>query len=390
MKKILFALQTIVMGGVEKELITVLKHMDPAQWQPTVLVMYEQDKAMMEKIPDWVRIINLHLNKDYYCGSTIQVAKCHLKQGKCLGAFGIVVKKAFGIGQTGSKISLSTVPVLEEDFDTAVCYHLHSPLAVRYIAEKVKAKRKVAWIHNDFVNTGYRVDRIKKYLNAYDFFAAVSNKTRDEFLARCPQYAAHTKTVYNVLDKNEILGKSQEPCEIDAFVGNGVCRLLTVGRMEEQKGYDIAVEAARFLKEQGVSFIWFFAGAGRQEARIRKMVEDHNLSGCVKLLGKIENPYAYMDGCDIYVQPSRHEGYCLTVIEAKILAKPIICTDFAGAREQLTDGENGIIVPCDAPQKLAGAIIGLIDTPDTMMAFTKKLKEEREREQGFDEILACL
>ena len=73
-----------------------------------------------------------------------------------------------------------------------------------------------------------------------------------------------------------------------------------------------------------------------------------NLQEHFIFLGTRLNPYPYFKHCDLYVQTSRHEGYVTTVTEAKLFARPIVCTDVSGAREQLTDGVNGEIAKIDA------------------------------------------
>lgn len=391
MKKLLFALQTMVMGGVEKELITVLQELDPKEIEATVLVMYEQDASIMEKIPSWVKVINLNIDRNYYCADTITIAKQRIKKGKLFEAFSLIVKKLLKIGQTGSNINIENIPSLETYYDTAVCYHIHSPLTVKYIAEKVKAKKKVGWIHNDFITSSYRVDKIKKHLNCYDLFVAVSEKIKLEFLNLCPGYTSKTKTVHNVLNQKEIIDKSLDPIDDDSFLKKtGYFSFLTVGRLESQKGYDIAIQVAKILKQHGMKFLWFFIGDGSLKAEINKQILDFDLCDNVKLLGRRENPYKYMKNCDIYIQPSRHEGYCLTVIEAKILAKPIIITDFAGANEQITNGINGIIVPCNDIEKIANAIMNLANNSKQMSEFSRALEEERKQIKGFDEIFECL
>ena len=77
------------------------------------------------------------------------------------------------------------------------------------------------------------------------------------------------------------------------------------------------------------------------------MIEQYHVEDRVSLVGQRLNPFPFFKACDIYVQPSRYEGYCLTVAEARVFNKPIVATDFNGAREQLKNGESGIIVPCD-------------------------------------------
>ena len=67
----------------------------------------------------------------------------------------------------------------------------------------------------------------------------------------------------------------------------------------------------------------------------------------VILLGKKSNPYPYIKACDVYIQPSRYEGKCVSVIEAQSLHKPVIITNYPTAKSQLKDGDDGIIVPLE-------------------------------------------
>ena len=69
-----------------------------------------------------------------------------------------------------------------------------------------------------------------------------------------------------------------------------------------------------------------------------------------------------MKDCDIYVQPSRHEGYCITLAEALCFNNPIVATDFTGANEQLKNRKNGVVVGMKA-QDIADGIIRAFDFP---------------------------
>lgn len=391
MRKILFGLQTMVMGGVEKELIAILHHLDPSEWDITLVVMYIQDESIIKLIPSFVKFVNLDIDRNYYCSDTLTAAKLRLKRWKLREASALVLKKIFGKGQTGSNINISSIPGFNMIFDTAVCFHSHSPLMVKYIAEKVVADKKISWIHNDFNLSGYRADRIKNYLSKYNIIIGVSAKIINEFKNLCPSLAERCSVVYNALDNEEILQKSHEEIPADMIERlSGKLFLLTVGRMEEQKGYDTAVAAAAILKEHGIDFRWAFIGAGRDEQKINSMIHQRQLEDFVFMLGRIDNPYPFMRQCDIYVQPSRHEGYGLTVLEAKILQKPIICTDFAGANEQIVSGKNGLIVPVNHPQKLANAIMELHADDSLRRSFSDVLNSEIESDSGFEKIIRNL
>ena len=124
-------------------------------------------------------------------------------------------------------------------------------------------------------------------------------------------------------------------------------KLLTVGRLEYQKGYDLLLEVAKLLKDAAIEFKWYIIGTGSLYENISKEIRVRELSNNVILLGMKENPYPYFLKCDIYVQPSRHEGYGIAIAEARILEKPIIVTNLDCVREQIKDSENGLLCEFD-------------------------------------------
>ena len=106
------------------------------------------------------------------------------------------------------------------------------------------------------------------------------------------------------------------------------------------------------------------------------MVIDKKLSGSFIFLGGLDNPYPYFRECDVYVQPSRYEGYCITVAEARVFRKPIIATDFDGAREQLCDGETGFIVPVSV-EAIAEHMEKLLLSKELQEKFSNNLSGEK-------------
>ena len=84
LKKILFCLQTMVCGGVEKELITILNRFNPQEYELSVLLFYSQDREMEKKIQSNVKLINLRIDKKYYCGSFKAVLQERIKKGELM------------------------------------------------------------------------------------------------------------------------------------------------------------------------------------------------------------------------------------------------------------------------------------------------------------------
>ena len=138
---------------------------------------------------------------------------------------------------------------------------------------------------------------------------------------------------------------SKETVEFDE--GYKGTKIVTVGRLSKEKGQDIAIKVLCKLRKDGYDVRWYCIGDGNYRNEYEILIEKYGLKDDFILLGAKSNPYPYMAKADIYVQTSRHEGYCLTLAEAKCLSKPIVTTNFIGAYEQIEDGHTGFIVGCN-------------------------------------------
>ena len=146
--------------------------------------------------------------------------------------------------------------------------------------------------------------------------------------------------MYNIVSPSIINEMAKEKIDIN----NAEINLVTVGRLNYQKGYDMAIEACKKLVEKGYDIKWNILGEGEERANLEGLIKKYNLQDRFILLGIKENPYPYVQNADIYVQTSRFEGKSIAIDEAKILNKPILVTNFTTVRDQISDGVNGIIV----------------------------------------------
>jgi glycosyltransferase involved in cell wall biosynthesis len=147
--------------------------------------------------------------------------------------------------------------------------------------------------------------------------------------------------------------------------------LLSVGRLCHPKAFDKAIEVLYWIHQRGYRNIkWSIIGYGPDEKILIELIKKYNLHDSFTLLGKINNPYPYIKACDLYVQPSRYEGKAVTVSEAKILAKPILVTNYPTAPSQIDHLVDGII--CDTSvEHIAQAIIDLFENPDQRTILSK-------------------
>lgn len=177
-----------------------------------------------------------------------------------------------------------------------------------------------------------------------------------------------TYLIYNIIDKQQILKLSEQ--EIPETENNDSSTLVTVGRLSKEKGIALACEVCHKLVEKGYPIQWFICGERDERKRLEKMIRYYNISEHFLLRNK-ENPYSYIKKSDIYVQPFLHEGYCLTLAEARILCKPIVSTDFSGAREQLGNNK-GLIVNSDEKSLINGIEL-LISNEDIRLNYVREL-----------------
>ena len=215
------------------------------------------------------------------------------------------------------------------------------------VLNKVKAKKKIAWIHTDYSTIHVNVEQELGVWSGYDYIVSISPDCTHSFLQAFPSLKDKIIEIENILSPEFVRDQADLLDVIDEISATGI-RLFSVGRYTHAKNYDNVPDVARRIVELGVTdFYWYIIGYGGEEDLIRQKIAEARMEDHVILLGKKENPYPYIKACDIYVQPSRYEGKSVTVREAQILCKPVIVTDYPTAKSQIKDGVDGVIVPMD-------------------------------------------
>ena len=333
-KRVLFVVDSLTCGGAEKSLVSLLPLLDYRKMEVDLLIV-SRGGVFEQYLPPSVRVIALP--EATGAGKYLQQL-CRLILGVCSRLF-----RMFGLQRHDAELywtvmKYAVVP-LKRCYDTAVAWHQGFP--TYYVAAKVDAAKKFAWVNIDLQKAGYSKSFNKPYYNRFNRIAAVSETLRrmleDTYIDKERLY-----TVYDILNPGLIRQMATVGC-VDDNITAGTLRIVTVGRMTAQKNYRLAVETAKRLREAGLKFRWYFVGDGPERYVVEQLVADYGLKETVFLLGMQPNPYPYMANCDIYVQTSAFEGFCLTLREARILHKPVVSTDFAVARDQIRDGENGLI-----------------------------------------------
>lgn len=270
--------------------------------------------------------------------------------------------------------------ICDLEFDCAISYHGQSPERLLNLLYRINAKKKVVWIHGEMSFSEDKCFRLRKYYNEIDHFFFVSNATRESFIKIFPLKKEKTTVYYNPIDREEILKRANEKCEIE-FEKNFI-NLLTVGRLSSEKGQDMIPIITKKILSLGYRIKWYIIGDGDTRGKLKGIIRDENVTDNVILLGVKTNPYCYMKACDIYVQPSYTEGYSTTICEAGILGKAIIGTKPSGGiRDQITDREDGLIVDATV-EGLSEGIIELLNNRDMIHTFEENIMKKNFEGKG--------
>jgi glycosyltransferase involved in cell wall biosynthesis len=137
-------------------------------------------------------------------------------------------------------------------------------------------------------------------------------------------------------------------------------RLLAVGRLEEQKGFDVAIQAMELVVRAAPYAHLAIAGTGRQRRLLAERVTALGLTDAVSFLGRRDDVNELMLDADILIHPARWEGFGLVLLEAMRAGLPVVSTRAGAIPEVVADGVTGLLVAPDDPDQLAAAIIELI------------------------------
>lgn len=384
MKKILFMMYDMHCGGVEKALISLLNEIANTEYSITLLLLNRYGEYI-DDIPNWVDIRTLEmpveLKYEILFGNRMAIKKLFFEKkyfNFIKKLCKVIHSKIIGKPRTIQQIleySDKALPVYYESYDLAIDFQgLGSGLFnTFYVAKKIIAKNKATWIHNDVSIIKENVLWVSEYYNEYKKIFSVSKRVEIEFLKLFPNLKDKSDIFYNILPVENILKLSNEDILCPNY--NAQTCILSVGRLSYQKGYDIAFKAIAKLVQEKYDFKYYIIGEGELRTELENLISQYELSDVIVLLGFQNNPYPYINACDIYFQPSRFEGYCLTLGEAKIFNKPIISTDFAGAREQIEDGKTGIIINCNEDE-MYGALKNMLDDNSLRRKFSLNLEEQ--------------
>lgn len=365
-KKLLIVMPHLTIGGVQKSLISASKAIDYDEYNVT-LYLRKNRTDLLPFVDKHIKVIvNIDSNK-YYRKPYAITLQAKVFAAKLLGNK-TKAKEINGILEERIRLDMMEYErktyFADAHYDIAVAY-VQSYVA-QFVAECVDADKKILFFHTSTNDTPEIHNAV---IPNYTAVTALHEQQKALIEEWYPASKGKIKIVENYTDKELITQQSKEFSipETDKTV------LCSCGRFAPVKGFDMAVEAARILKNNSVDFVWYFVGDGPERSKLEKKISEYKLENNIVITGMQKNPYPYMAGCDIYVQPSYEEAMPVTIIEAHRLNKPVISTATVGGCKLVENGRNGIV--CEIrPEAIAEGITALINNKEKHEFILNNLK----------------
>ena len=364
MKRILFVLPSLGMGGMERALITIANQLIDHGYEVTVCIL-DDITDLSDELDKRVRL----LHKPY---------KSHLGQ-KIPYIRHVLYDDGMWERRTTPQ-QLYEYYVGDEKYDVEIAFF--RGLSVKIISGSTNRKAiHLAWVHNDYRKlSGYQscFQNMRQVYEAYTRFdrvVCVSQQAREGFIEAVGD-TGNTVTVYNILPVSRIEELSAECAEIN--VHRGKLHLVIIARLlDKAKGQLRLINAVSRLYDEGYDISLAIVGGGTDEQRIWDRIEFRNASSYITMTGSQKNPYPYIKEADLLVCASYYEGYNLTVAEALILDTPVLSTDCTGPNEILDGGKYGMIVE-NSEDGLYQGLKTLYDNPELLREYGEKAKQRRD------------
>lgn len=335
-------------GGIESSFITFINTLDLNKFEIDILLWREKG-VLYKNIP---KSINVQFIKKpesiYHLFNKYSIRKN-------------IIDYLWFIRYNFFKLLLRPGHIFEKNakqYDVAMsyCQNGYSPY---YVIDCINAKKKYLWYHHgDYTQKGLQKKIDSKYWAIYDKVISVSKANKSVIIDSFPKLKDKVEVIGNLRDTKNIINKSQEYIA-ENIDYNREYVFVSVGRIVIEKGYDIAVEAAKLLKDKGIDFIWLFIGDGYYYDTINNLIQSYELCDYCKLIGKKENPYPYMRKADLVILTSRVEAQSLIIMEALILDKLIVASSLPSISEQLNNGELGVLCQL-SPTTIVDAITKIL------------------------------
>lgn len=361
MKKILFIIPTLEIGGLERLQVTIANRLTASGNDVTILLLNDCDTIKDELDP---RVKLIHKDYKKHIGKKIPYIRNRFYDS--------------GFWETrASAKQLYRHYVGKEKYDVEIAFFRGLPLKIISGSTNREAKH-LAWVHSDFskakgyLNQFRNLNEARKAYEMMDAVVCVSNQAKDGFIHTFGD-TRNIRVIYNMLPVERIVQQAKQPLSVS--YARAKLHIVMVGRfLDKVKGQVRLMRAVSRLRKEGTDISLLLIGSGEEEEQLRKIITELHAQAFITIISGIHNPYPYIKRADMLVCSSYFEGYGLTIAEALILETPVISTDCAGPSEILSHGEYGMIVE-NSESGLYKGLKKASSDPELLSQYRKKAKQ---------------
>lgn len=242
------------------------------------------------------------------------------------------------------------------EYDVAIGYG--QGMSTMYVADKVIAKKKLAWINTCYSPKDSSKEFFRNIYSQIDTIVAVSSASRREFEKVYPEFKNKLTVIMDIINPSIITAWAKKINIVDKYSDKPT--IISLSRLDrDTKGMDITLQTAKLLRDKEFNYIWHIFGNGGYHSCMMDFLHKNNLTDYVTLHSAVGNPYPFLSNATLYVQTSRKEGFGLAIAEARLLNIPIVATSTKGAEEQIISGKNGLLTTMD-PNNISDTIISIL------------------------------
>lgn len=344
MKKILIVYPSMSVGGSTTSLLGLLNSLDSKKYCVD-LQLYKNSGKYIDFIPDSINLL------PEVCPFKNQI------QSVLLRVFSYSYWKAFfrsfkiknkypnslGVSQETAYARAKISKKSNKKYDIAIGFL--EMWSNSYVLQRVKATKKIAWIHVDYAQSGMIAEIDRNRFKDFSNFILVSKEAEKSFKKIFPEYQDKSLFIENILYPEIVIKKSLESSAKKFYRKQEVINFGTVCRIEfRHKGLDRALLTFKKMKDLGYSFCWHIIGNGSDYEKLNRMIDEYGLNENVFLYGEMSNPLPLVKHFDIFLLPSYYEGKPMVITESQMLNVPSLVTRYSSADEQILNMENGMIV----------------------------------------------
>lgn len=315
MKKILFLLKHLSLGGAEKMFLRILNNIDTNIYNIHVMLVFDE---RLQELPD---LPNLKLTAIFHeKNNTVkQLIKNHPDK-------------------------IYTENIIDK-YDVEIAFLEGYPTQIIGASSNPNSL-KVAFIHTDFrffhhsLNAYINADFEIECYHKYKYIMYVSETARKGFNITYPLILPQKEYIFYPPLTDEMLFRN---CS-DPAISDEKPYFITLTRLAPEKGVFKLINACKKIIELGYDVCFKIYGTGPLYHQILQLIYSHHLERHIYLMGYHQAPYAELRNSLAYICPSDHESFCIAIEEALFCSVPVIACRCSGTEEILHNGDFGLLV----------------------------------------------